>query len=100
LASLLFAVVFRHPAKLVSLDIKTGTETQQLDTCGDADDVFFDSQRRRIMSCSDLRSIEQAWPCTTGECRFLFMMCELAHTSRGNMLAKNLAESGPLAGTG
>jgi hypothetical protein len=46
------AAVFRHPAKLALLDAKTGAATQQLDTCGDADDVFFDTKRRRIyVSC-------------------------------------------------
>jgi len=46
------AAVFRRPAKLVLLDTKTGTATQHLDTCGDADDVFFDAKRRRIyVSC-------------------------------------------------
>jgi hypothetical protein len=46
------AVVFRHPAKLVLLDPTIGAATQQLDTCGDADDVFFDAMRRRIyVSC-------------------------------------------------
>ena len=46
------ATVFRHPSGLVLLDTKTGTVTQQLDTCGDADDVFFDPKRRRIyVSC-------------------------------------------------
>jgi hypothetical protein len=46
------AVVFRDPAKLVLLDTKTGAPTQQLDTCGDADDVFFDAKRRWIyVSC-------------------------------------------------
>ena len=46
------ATVFRHPPKLVLLDSKTGAATQQLDTCGDADDVFFDAKRRRIyVSC-------------------------------------------------
>jgi hypothetical protein len=46
------ATVFRHPPKLVLLDIKTGAATPQLDTCGDADDVFFDAKRRRIyVSC-------------------------------------------------
>jgi hypothetical protein len=46
------ATVFRHPPKLVLLDVKTGVRTQQLDTCGDADDVFFDTKRRRIyVSC-------------------------------------------------
>src|ERR1700730_13277094 len=46
------AVVFRQPAKLVLLDTKTGAPAQQLDTCGDADDVFFDRKRQRIyVSC-------------------------------------------------
>jgi hypothetical protein len=46
------ATVFRHPAKLVLLDIKTSAATQQLDTCGDSDDVFFDAKRQRIyVSC-------------------------------------------------
>ena len=46
------AAVFRHPARLVLLDTKTGAVTQQLDVCGDADDVFFDTKRRRIyVSC-------------------------------------------------
>ena len=46
------AVVFRHPPKLVLLDTKTGAAMQQLDTCGDADDLFFDTKRRRIyVSC-------------------------------------------------
>src|SRR5215472_11442460 len=46
------AAVFRHPAKLALLNAKTGAATQQLDTCGDADDVFFDTKRRRIyISC-------------------------------------------------
>lgn len=46
------ATVFRHPPKLVLLDTKTGTAKQQLDICGDADDVFFDTKRRRLyVSC-------------------------------------------------
>jgi len=46
------AVAFRDPAKLVLLDTKTGAPTQQLDTCGDADDIFFDAKRRWIyVSC-------------------------------------------------
>ena len=46
------AAVFRHPAKLVLLDTRTGVATQQLDTCGDSDDVFFDAKRQRIyVSC-------------------------------------------------
>ncbi len=48
----MIATVFRQPAKLVLLDTKTGAATQRLDTCGDADDVFFDAKRRRIyVSC-------------------------------------------------
>lgn len=48
------AVVFRSPAKLVLLDPATGAVTQQFDSCGDADDVFFDSTRDRIyVSCGD-----------------------------------------------
>jgi hypothetical protein len=46
------ATVFRHPPRLVLLETKTGAVTQQLDTCGDADDVFLDTKRRRIyVSC-------------------------------------------------
>lgn len=48
------AVVFRSPAKLVLLDSATGVVLQKLDTCGDADDVFFDGKRDRIyVSCGD-----------------------------------------------
>lgn len=46
------ATVFRRPPKLVLIDVKTGAPTARLDVCGDADDVFFDNQRRRIyVSC-------------------------------------------------
>ncbi len=48
----MIATAFRQPAKLVLFDTKTGAATQRLDTCGDADDVFFDAKRRRIyVSC-------------------------------------------------
>lgn len=48
----LAAVVYRSPARLVLLDTGTGTVTAQMDTCGDADDVFFDARRQRIyVSC-------------------------------------------------
>lgn len=48
------ATVFRSPARLVLLDAKSGAVTASLDTCGDADDVFFDSGRHRIyVSCGD-----------------------------------------------
>jgi DNA-binding beta-propeller fold protein YncE len=48
----LIAVVFRSPARLVLLDSGTGSAKSKLATCGDADDVFFDSRRQRIyVSC-------------------------------------------------
>lgn len=48
------AVVFRNPARLVIVDVKTGRPTSTLMTCGDADDVFFDAKRRRVyVSCGD-----------------------------------------------
>jgi DNA-binding beta-propeller fold protein YncE len=46
------ATVFRNPARLVLLDTKTGNVVANLPTCGDADDVFFDTRRERIyVSC-------------------------------------------------
>jgi hypothetical protein len=46
------AVVFRSPARLVLLDAGTGKQGAIADTCGDADDLFFDSSRRRYyVSC-------------------------------------------------
>ena len=46
------AVVFRRPARLVLIDTDTGKIRASLDTCGDADDVFFDRTRQRIyVSC-------------------------------------------------
>ena len=46
------ASVFRSPPRLVLLDASTGTVVQSTETCGDADDVFFDERRRRIyVSC-------------------------------------------------
>jgi hypothetical protein len=48
------AIVFRNPTKLTLWDLATGAMTQSLDTCGDADDVFFDGKRDRIyVSCGD-----------------------------------------------
>ena len=48
------AIVFRNPARLVLLDAKTGVVQVNLQTCGDADDVFFDPRRNRIyVSCGD-----------------------------------------------
>lgn len=50
----LIATVFRAPARLVLLDAGSGTVTTSLATCGDADDVFFDSRRHHIyVSCGE-----------------------------------------------
>jgi DNA-binding beta-propeller fold protein YncE len=52
IAKAVVATVFRDPPKLVLIDTRTGTPVTRLDTCGDADDVFFDQRRRRIyVSC-------------------------------------------------
>ena len=46
------AVVYRDPPQLVLLNPRTGAVIQSLETCGDADDVFFDGKRQRIyVSC-------------------------------------------------
>jgi DNA-binding beta-propeller fold protein YncE len=46
------AVVYRSPARLVLLDSGSGSVKVSLETCGDADDVFFDGRRQRIyVSC-------------------------------------------------
>ena len=42
------ASVFRSPSRLLLLDAMTGSTRQILETCGDADDVFFDDGRKRI----------------------------------------------------
>ena len=42
------ASVFRTPPRLLLMDAETGATRQALDTCGDADDVFFDDTRKRI----------------------------------------------------
>jgi hypothetical protein len=48
------AAVFRSPARLVLLDTKNGAMRENLETCDDADDVFFDSKRHRIyVSCGE-----------------------------------------------
>jgi DNA-binding beta-propeller fold protein YncE len=48
----LIAAVFRSPPTLVVYAVTDGTVRSRLSTCGDADDVFFDAQRRRIyVSC-------------------------------------------------
>lgn len=46
------ASVFRSPPLLVLFDADTGATTASVETCGDADDVFFDEKRQRIyVSC-------------------------------------------------
>jgi DNA-binding beta-propeller fold protein YncE len=53
-AQAVIAVVFRKPARLVILDVGTGKPTSIHQTCGDADDVFFDAKRRRVyVSCGE-----------------------------------------------
>jgi len=48
------ASVFRQPARLVLFDTATGAVAANVETCGDADDVFFDAARRRIyVSCGE-----------------------------------------------
>ncbi len=48
------ATVFRSPARLVGLDTKSGAVKANLETCHDADDVFFNSRRQRIyVSCGE-----------------------------------------------
>ena len=48
------AVVFRGPPKLGLFDLATGAISARIDTCDDADDVFFDDKRGRIyISCGE-----------------------------------------------
>jgi hypothetical protein len=44
----LVAAVYRMPAKLLLFSAASGQVEQKLDTCGDADDVFFDGERKRL----------------------------------------------------
>jgi hypothetical protein len=46
------AVAFRSPARLVLFDASVGNQVATLASCGDADDVFFDTKRQRVyVSC-------------------------------------------------
>src|SRR6185436_12181030 len=46
------AIAFRRPSRLVLLDSRSGSIKANLESCGDADDVFFDRMRQRIyVSC-------------------------------------------------
>ncbi len=50
----LIATAFWDPARLVLLDTANGAVKASIETCGDADDVFFDAKRRRIyVSCGE-----------------------------------------------
>jgi DNA-binding beta-propeller fold protein YncE len=47
-------VVFRHPATLAAFDTQTGKKLYSIETCGDSDDVFFDSKRSRVyVTCGE-----------------------------------------------
>jgi DNA-binding beta-propeller fold protein YncE len=47
-------VVFRHPATLAAFDSQSGKKLYSIETCGDSDDVFFDSKRSRVyVSCGE-----------------------------------------------
>jgi DNA-binding beta-propeller fold protein YncE len=49
-----FHVVFRHPATLAAFDVRSGKKLYSIETCGDSDDVFFDSMRSRAyVSCGE-----------------------------------------------
>jgi DNA-binding beta-propeller fold protein YncE len=46
--------VFRNPAKLAAFSMKDGALLASADVCGDADDLFFDSKRQRVLvSCGE-----------------------------------------------
>jgi DNA-binding beta-propeller fold protein YncE len=48
------AIVFRGPPRLVLRAAGTGDVIAGIETCGDADDVFFDDKRRRLyVSCGE-----------------------------------------------
>jgi hypothetical protein len=41
-------VVFRNPAKFAAFNLETGSLVAEVDTCGDADDIFIDTKRRQV----------------------------------------------------
>jgi DNA-binding beta-propeller fold protein YncE len=46
--------IFRQPARLQSFDMQSGRPSLASDVCGDADDVFIDSPRKRVyVICGD-----------------------------------------------
>jgi hypothetical protein len=49
-----FLVVFRSPPTLMALSSQDGHVAAKIETCGDADDVFVDRERRRVyVSCGE-----------------------------------------------
>jgi DNA-binding beta-propeller fold protein YncE len=47
-------VIFRNPAKLVALEMQSGTLRSSVATCGDSDDLFVDHKRQRVyVSCGE-----------------------------------------------
>lgn len=53
-ATATLAAVFRVPPRLALLDAGTGATLGTYETCGDADDVFFDAKRQRLyVSCGE-----------------------------------------------
>ena len=51
-ASSQVVVVFRIPPKLRAYSMQTGKTVNELDICGDSDDVFFDAKRKQLyISC-------------------------------------------------
>lgn len=47
-------VGFRKPAQLIVFDTESGEPVVSINTCGDADDIFYDALRKRIyMSCGE-----------------------------------------------
>ena len=41
-------IVFRNPAKFAAFNLDTGSLVGEVDTCGDADDVFIDTKRKQV----------------------------------------------------
>jgi hypothetical protein len=53
-ASSQVVIVFRSPPKLRAYSMQTGKTVNELDICGDSDDVFFDAKRRLLyVSCGE-----------------------------------------------
>ncbi|HET7382930.1 MAG TPA: hypothetical protein VFJ59_10135 [Pseudolabrys sp.] len=44
----LVLVVFRNPAKFAAFNLDTGSLVTEVDTCGDADDLFIDTKRKLV----------------------------------------------------